>query len=892
MPTSVKPADVATKVAFSGAAAWDHLKVISAEPHRFNSDENLKVRQYLIDRLIDLKELAEMNGRPGFIEDPVDMLGLRKQLSYFESSNVLVRLRGNNGNSSNRNALLVSSHFDSTTVSHGVDDAGIGIVVMLESIRSLIYAPLEHDVIFNFNNAEEPGLYGGWSFISHPWFADVKAFINLEGTGAAPGTRAMAFRTNSWEVLQKYSDGAPFPYASSVVESVVSSIASDTDYRPYTTHGRLPGVDIAFFSDRALYHTKYDDMNHSYAISAQHMGDNTLGTILAISNSKLLETIKPAPVIEDVTGPLPVSGFLYYDILGSSLIMTKQRALISGMALLVFAVFLGTTLKATTEILRRGLRRVTSLFIRPMVEANILIWTTLGVTIAFVSILSKIKSLINPGSTYGLPGLNIAWIVPAVLAAALVWQSIWRRIALRLKLRKRSAGTYYHVLPATTLDEDEDSDAESELSTENLSTGPTVDTWLAYGLLGFWWLLLLVNLTLAAAGLASAYVLYDFAFFSAVSVTVAQLASIFVRKWWRAETSDSPPAVWKERVVELYEQHAWAVELVIGNTMPAILVFDIADTMYWAIPSLIAEGLAELSVDLTFAILTLLVSLNLLPAMNLVNRPALAFFFIALALPSYLGSAFIFPFNPDRPHKLSMTETWDVSNTTVAASSSVSLEVMTTLSVDRWQRLTNADKMMGSSPVCEAGDRADRAPCVYSNVTPPPNVVDGTGKPVSDPTSLIDVALLAGANDDGIFKGSFTGVPNSRVCTLDVTYPLMKNDTLLGLWIDPNRNWSSPDATFPTPGKPTPGRDYTAGAIVLRRAFENVDRRMRAEFAFTADPILWGAPGSAITVGCWLGPEVSPTFERLDGGELPDWQTFVHTSHGTVIVKKTVHFDG
>lgn len=50
--------------------------------------------------------------------------------SYFESSNILVRIRGRS--TSDRKALLVSAHYDSTPLSPGVTDDGIGVAVIVE----------------------------------------------------------------------------------------------------------------------------------------------------------------------------------------------------------------------------------------------------------------------------------------------------------------------------------------------------------------------------------------------------------------------------------------------------------------------------------------------------------------------------------------------------------------------------------------------------------------------------------------------------------------------------------------------------------------------------------------------------------------------------------------
>jgi Zn-dependent M28 family amino/carboxypeptidase len=82
---------------------------------------------------------------------------------YYQSNNVVAVLKGMGGQNE---SLLISSHFDSTPVSHGATDDGIGASAMLSTIKALLVSPtLEKDIVFLFNNAEEPGLLGG-TFIS------------------------------------------------------------------------------------------------------------------------------------------------------------------------------------------------------------------------------------------------------------------------------------------------------------------------------------------------------------------------------------------------------------------------------------------------------------------------------------------------------------------------------------------------------------------------------------------------------------------------------------------------------------------------------------------------------------------------------------------------------
>jgi Zn-dependent M28 family amino/carboxypeptidase len=55
----------------------------------------------------------------------------------------------------------------------------MGVVTTLELLRYFVNHPPRHTIIFLLNNFEEGGLVGAQSFINHPWYANVKLFINL-----------------------------------------------------------------------------------------------------------------------------------------------------------------------------------------------------------------------------------------------------------------------------------------------------------------------------------------------------------------------------------------------------------------------------------------------------------------------------------------------------------------------------------------------------------------------------------------------------------------------------------------------------------------------------------------------------------------------------------------
>lgn len=101
---------------------------------------------------------------------------LWKMVNCYQSiQNVVVKVSSKNSNSSS--ALLINSHYDTVPGSSGAGDAGMMVVIMLETIRVLTKyeTELKHPIVFLFNGAEENPLQGSHAFITqHKWAKDVK----------------------------------------------------------------------------------------------------------------------------------------------------------------------------------------------------------------------------------------------------------------------------------------------------------------------------------------------------------------------------------------------------------------------------------------------------------------------------------------------------------------------------------------------------------------------------------------------------------------------------------------------------------------------------------------------------------------------------------------------
>lgn len=185
---------------------------------------------------------------------------------YQNISNVVVRFRRRG--SKPEHAILINAHYDSAVGSPAASDDAVSCAIMLEILESLTSDPQpflpDHSVIFLFNGAEETILQASHGFITqHPWASEVRVFLNLEAAGA--GGKEIVFQTgpdHPW-LARMYASIVPYPCASVIAQEVFQSglIPSDTDFRIFRDYGHIPGIDMAFFVNGYVYHTKYDTIH-------------------------------------------------------------------------------------------------------------------------------------------------------------------------------------------------------------------------------------------------------------------------------------------------------------------------------------------------------------------------------------------------------------------------------------------------------------------------------------------------------------------------------------------------------------------------------------------------------------------------------------------------------
>lgn len=717
------------------------------------------------------------------------------------------------------------------------------------------------------------GLYGGYSFLLHKWFKDVKAFVNLEGTGAAPGTRSILFRTNSYELtnLMAYT---PYPHVSILFNEMMRFVKSDTDYRPYSTLGRLPGIDIAFYSYRHLYHTPQDDIKHSHPISLQHMGDNLLAYIKTAGDIGLLLKLSQAPIVPDPQGNLPIPSFLYYDLYGFYFTVFNALTYKTLQTLLLLACLaLGIGKLIIDGSYRSGVTSIYNQSFMPFIRAYLLIFLAVFSSIFFVLILSVLKCFLNPSSTYGYPGLNASWIIVTVLASFSF--ILWLKPVIENYFNVHQVD-YTVILSSPILGRE---DVLHHSIHINSPSKVTLERDLLFNaLIGFWTTLLIFSfLASAVFNMKATYFIFDWAFASIVAVVVIFAFNTIMTKWNPAVDTedgnqDNNVQAFLVRVKATFIRHSWVLFFVSATIAPSLMTMDIFEEFMKAFPSLIAEGLSSIAVDVIFTLFTCLFLVNAIPPLMQCKTGSLTVTLCFLAIPLYIAALVIFPLTPLTPQKLAFSHSWNLNSNL----SSVEFMVAPTMSQDSFTLWMKEWMPSLSNPSCvRHADKRDSTACTYS-VGPPIFNGDKT-----KPMMSLDWMSV----NESVVQANWTGSPDSRICSFSLN---MIPGSDLSLHLDGNvlSSWKLIDGSRPR--LETPVSDVTKPVLLMRREF-TLSTRMNTTLLLVGNHRRL----QSLSVKCYHSELentfVSAVFKDLNQVK-PDWLTFHHGRYGGISIEQDFPF--
>lgn len=294
---------------FSAERAIKLLEYPTKMIHTFGSQENAKVREYLIQKLRLLGVEPEVytgyvkhSSKHGY--NAIDRVG-----------SIMVVLPGY----APTRAILLMGHYDSTPYGVACADDGSAVATMYETLRALLHSPpLKNDVIFLFTNGEEAGLLGPRAFLDHPLYEKVGLCLNFEARGHyGPSMMFQMSNNNSW-LIKEFAKVVPYPRASSMMFEIAGKMPTSTDYYVLKPKG-VPGFDFAFVGGIRYYHTPNDNIEHISLRSLQHHGEYALPLVKHFGNLDLSHLKIGYPFEE------PVQNSIYFPLPGNQLVTYSEK---------------------------------------------------------------------------------------------------------------------------------------------------------------------------------------------------------------------------------------------------------------------------------------------------------------------------------------------------------------------------------------------------------------------------------------------------------------------------------------------------------------------------------------------------------------------------------------
>lgn len=184
----------------------------------------------------------------------------------------------------------------------------------------------------------------------------------------------------------------------------------------YTAYG-IPGLDIAFYSRRAFYHSLHDDIEHTSKGSVQHMGITGLAAVRSIADSDYLD--KPKEILSSEPS-------IYYDFAGLFMMVYSFNTYLTlnYNLLVVVPIFIGWTLVTARK---HGLSL--SVVLRSYLSLLVSFIAAIATSVGFAFFLSKV----NPMLVYGEHWLAFVFFVFQSCTTIICVQWAWVKFEFWLK---------------------------------------------------------------------------------------------------------------------------------------------------------------------------------------------------------------------------------------------------------------------------------------------------------------------------------------------------------------------------------------------------------------------------------------------------------------------------
>ncbi|MCE9597284.1 MAG: M20/M25/M40 family metallo-hydrolase [Spirochaetia bacterium] len=304
---------------FSANRALKHLEQIARAPHPVGSDENHRVRDYILEQLRSM-DIEQRVMRAASLRTVIPRVHFAGNVE-----NIIATIPGQKPDT-----YLFIGHYDSVATGPGASDDGASVSSFLEVIRVLTLEKKKpvNTLVFLFSDGEEAGLLGAQAFVNDALAtANVRAVFDFEARGSSGESILFQTGPGSAGLTRNYLKNAMHPFGNSLGAAVYNLLPNDTDFSVFKRR-KFRGLDFAFIGDVQNYHTRLDSPANLDLRTLQHHGSNILSLASYYSSHDYAETAEDALTFFSLPG-----GTVHYGL------WTGRMFAIVVLALAVFLFF-------------------------------------------------------------------------------------------------------------------------------------------------------------------------------------------------------------------------------------------------------------------------------------------------------------------------------------------------------------------------------------------------------------------------------------------------------------------------------------------------------------------------------------------------------------------------
>jgi len=221
--------------------------------------------------------------------------------------NILARVPG----TASTGTILVTAHYDSTPLSAGAGDDGVGVAAVLETVRAVLAGPpLRNDLVVLFTDGEELGQLGARAFVgAHPWMADVRLALVAEMRGLSGPVLVLERVPDNGALVAALARADARPAATSLFRELSPRLPGGTDLDAFA----VPGVPVLAFTalgGRASHHQAADRSENVSERTLQHEGQQLLSMTRELGRTDLAGPALAGPPRAYLS--LPLAGLIHY----------------------------------------------------------------------------------------------------------------------------------------------------------------------------------------------------------------------------------------------------------------------------------------------------------------------------------------------------------------------------------------------------------------------------------------------------------------------------------------------------------------------------------------------------------------------------------------------------